>query len=106
VAYCAPAVGLIATAATAAATVSAAAATTTAAAAAAAAATIFARTRFVHGQRATFVLLVVEALNGRLGYTVRAHFDETKAFAPSRVSVLDDLRALHRAEFREQLFKL
>jgi hypothetical protein len=105
VAYCAPAVGLIATAATAAATVSAAAATTTAAATAAAA-TIFARTRFVHGQRATFVLLVVEALNGRLGFSVRAHFDETKAFAPSRVSVLDDLRALHRAEFREQLFKL
>jgi hypothetical protein len=96
-------------AATAAAVAAATAAATTAAATtttATAAATLFARTRFVDGQGAAFVLLAVEGRDCGLSLGIRGHFYETESFAPARVPVVDNLSGGHLAVSAEQLFQL
>jgi hypothetical protein len=47
---------------------------------------------FIDGQSAAVVLLAVEGGNGRLRLFVRGHLHETKPFAASGVTVVDDLR--------------
>ena len=78
------------------------AATTTAAATPAA---VFARLGFVDGQRTPIVLLLMQAGDGLASRVVIRHFHETKALAAAGIAVLDDLRAAHRAELREQFFE-
>jgi hypothetical protein len=82
----------------AAATAVAAATTATAAAAAA----IFAGTGFVDGQRATFVLLVVQTLDGFAGGIVIRHFDKAEPLAAAGIAVHDDLGALDRTILGKQ----
>jgi hypothetical protein len=86
---------------TAAATAAAAAATTTVTAATAAAA-FFTRTGFVHGQRPTVLLGVVQATDGFLRRIVVGHFHETKTLAPAGIAVVNDFSAFHRAVCRKQ----
>jgi len=77
--------------------VTAAAAATPAAAAstpAAATATLLGP-RFVHRERATIDHLAVHAINGRLGFLIRSHLDETESLGSSGVAVRDDLGRCH-----------
>jgi hypothetical protein len=52
------------------------------------------------------VVLVVKALDGRLGLGLAAHLHEAEALAAARVAVLDDLRALNVPECGEQLLQV
>jgi hypothetical protein len=81
---------------TAAATAAAAAATTTVTAAAATAA-FFTRPGFVHGQRSTVLLGVVQPTDGFLRRIVVGHFHETKTLAAAGIAVVNDFSAFHRA---------
>lgn len=91
-----------------------AAATTTAAAAATVATTtatstttaLFAGTGFVDGQRSAAVILLVQAADCFVGGVIIRHLDESEAFAPTSVPVLDDLSTLHRTESAEQGFQI
>lgn len=89
----------VAAAATAASTVAttAAAASTTA---------LFAGASFVDGQRASAVILLVQATDRFVGGVIVPHLDESETFAPTGVPVLDDLSTLHRAELAEQGFQV
>jgi hypothetical protein len=51
------------------------------------------------------VLLIVKPLDGRLSLSLGVHLDEPEPFASARRAVLNDLRALHGAELREQLLQ-
>jgi hypothetical protein len=88
------------------ATAAAAVATATTTAAASAAAALFARASFVDRQRPAIVLSAVDAGNGRLGFLIAIHLDETKAFAPAGVAIVDDLGAFHRPKFTKHLFEV
>src|SRR5437868_6323205 len=80
------------------------AATTTEAAATTAA--IFARshrTSFVDRHCAAFVVCTVELRDRVLSFSVRRHFDETKAFAAAGVTVSDDLRGLNGSALSESI---
>jgi hypothetical protein len=116
----APAVASIAstaTAATVAATATAATAATEAAATAAAAteaatptatsaaATLFARTRFVDGQRPAIVLLPIERSHRRRRLFVGPHFYESESLAPAGVPVIDDLGGYDLTMRRKQLLE-
>ncbi len=93
----------------AAATTTAAAATvaTTAAATATTATTaFFAGAGFVDGQRASAVILLVQAADRFVGGVIVPHLDESETFAPTGVPVLNDLSALHRAKLAEQGFQV
>ena len=48
------------------------------------------------------MVLVIEALDGRLCLGLIAHLHEAEALAAARVAVLDDLRALNLSECGEQ----
>jgi hypothetical protein len=87
---------------TAAATAAAAAATTTVTAAATTTAAFFTRTGFVHGQRPTVLLGVVQPTDGFLRRIVVGHFHETKTLAPAGIAVVNDFSAFHRAVCRKQ----
>jgi hypothetical protein len=91
--------------ATAAATV-AAPSTTAAAAVAAATAPRFAGLGLVDREATAVDFLVMKTLDGGLSLGLAAHFDKAKAFAPTRVAILDDLRALHDPEPGEQLLQI
>jgi hypothetical protein len=95
-----------AAAATAAISATAAVSSTAAAAITTAAGARFLRTGFVDGQGATVVLLIVQACDGRLGFLIGSHFDETKAAATSCLAIHHDLRAGHGAKLREQFFEV
>ena len=86
---------------TAAATATAAAATAAIAAAAAARASLTGLC-FVDRQVPAVVLSLVEALDRRLGLGVRVHLDESESLRAVRVTIDDDLCALHSAELGEQ----
>ncbi len=90
----------------AAATVAAATAAATTTVAAAAAATRLARLGLIDREAPAVDFLVVKTLDGRLGLGLAAHLDEAKALAPTRVAILDDLRALHDPESGEQLLQV
>ena len=81
--------------ATVAAATTAAAATVTAASTTAAATAVLTRASFVHYQRTSVLLLLVQGIDGFLRCIVISHFNKAEALAPTRVAVLDDLRALH-----------
>jgi hypothetical protein len=83
----------------------AAAAATATAPAATAATSLFARPGFIDSERTTIVLLLVQALNGRLGGVVVGHLDKAKSFASPGVAVHYHLSALNRAELGEQFFQ-
>ena len=96
---------------TVAAAASTAAATSTVATTAAATSTstttaLFAGASFVDGQRASAVILLVQAADRFVGGVIVPHLDESETFAPTGVPVLDDLSALHRAELAEQGFQV
>ena len=93
----------VAAAATAAATSTVA---TTSAATASATTAFFAGASFVNGQRASAVILLVQAADRFVGGVVIPHFDESETLAPTCVPVLDDLSTLHRAELAEQGFQV
>src|SRR5262249_34359585 len=84
----------------------AAAAPPAAAVAAPAARTRLAGLGLVDREATAVVLLVVQALDGRLRLGVAAHLHEAEALAAARVTVLDHLGALDRPELREQLFEV
>lgn len=48
----------------------------------------------------------MEALDGRAGAIVIRHLDESEAFAPAGVAILDHLGAADLAERREQTFEI
>src|SRR5438445_18407 len=60
-----------------------------------AAASCFTRLGFVHGQVPTVVVAGVEALDRRLGLGVRTHLHEPEPLGTVRITVNDDLCALH-----------
>src|SRR4051794_10204131 len=66
----------------------------------------FTRLGLINREAATVVVLVVEALDGRLGLGLAAHLHEAEALAAARVTVLDDLRALDVPECGEQLLQV
>ncbi len=85
----------------------AAAGATAAAAATAIAAATAARLAWlglVDRQPATFIFLIVQALDRRLGLRFGVHLDKTEALASTGVAVLNDLRALHRPVLGEPSF--
>jgi len=81
-------------------------AVTAAATAAAAAATRFAGSGLVDRQGSAIVLLLVEAIDGRLRLGVARHLDETKTSASAGIPVRNDLGAFDRTEFRKNLFQI
>ena len=91
--------------ATAEATTTAAAGATTAAATEAAR-TLFTRTRLVDDDRATVERLAVHAVDGCLGFRIRAHLDEAEALRAPRVAVHHDLGRRDRAVLREGLLEV
>ena len=95
-----------AAAATVAATAAAGATAAAAAAVAAATAARLAWLGLVDRQPATFIFLIVQALDRRLGLRFGVHLDETEALASTGVAVLNDLRALHRPVLGEPSFKV
>jgi hypothetical protein len=84
-----------ATAVAAATTAAATAIATTAATTTAAATTILAGLRFVDRESTAFVLVAIECCDCGLGLVIGAHFDKSKAFAPTCLAVLDDLSTLN-----------
>ena len=86
-------------------TASSVSATTTAAAAATTTA-LFARLGFVNGQRATAVILLVQATDRFVGGIVIPHLDETETLAAAGITVLDDLSTPHLSERAEQLLQV
>ncbi len=95
-----------ATAAATVATTTAASTVATTAAASASTTAFFAGASFVDGQRASAVILLVQATDRFVGGVIVPHLDESETFAPTGVPVLDDLSALHRAELAEQGFQV
>src|SRR5438105_543750 len=90
-----------------AATTTAVAATTGAAAATTEAArTLFTRTRFVDDEGAAVEGLAVHAVDGRLGFGVRAHLHEAEALGAAGIAVHHDLGGCDGAELGESLLKI
>ena len=90
--------------------VAVAAATTTAATAAvsttAAAAALGLRTGFVHIDRTAVEVASVQGSDGRLRRRAVCHFDERETTGLTRVTVGDDVYALHGAEVGERLVQV
>ena len=59
------------------------------------------RLGFAHRETTPVVILIMEALDRCLSLGVRVHLDEAKPLAAARVTVLDDLGALHGPERSE-----
>jgi len=55
----------------------------------------------VHRQATPVVILIVESLDRRLGFSFRVHLDEPEPLAAARLPVRDDDGTLHRPEWRE-----
>jgi hypothetical protein len=81
---------------------SASAATTTAATAAA----IFARSCFVHGERTTIMLGLIQTSNCCLSFRIALHLDEAEALAAARFTIGNYLSAFHGTVLREKLFQV
>jgi hypothetical protein len=92
-------------AAAAAATTAAAAAEAATAAATAATPAVFARAGFVDGEGSAAVLLAVQGRDRRLGFVIRAHFDEPEPLRAAGVTVVDDLGGDNRAVLAKQLLE-
>jgi hypothetical protein len=60
---------------------------------------------FIDGERATVVLLTVQSGNGRLGFLIRGHFHESKTFAATGFSIVDDLSGNDLAMRAKHLFQ-
>jgi len=65
--------------------------------AAAARTTLFARARFIHGQRAAFPILAIQGFDRRLRAFGRVHRRERKATRASGFFVHDDVDLVHRS---------
>src|SRR4051794_39837861 len=77
--------------------------TTTAAAATEAA--LFLRLRFVDLKSAAAILLAVESGNGRFGFLLIGHLNESETLRAARIAIHDDLSAVHGAMRREKCRK-
>ena len=93
-------------AASAAVTAATAAPAAAAAASASAAAAVFTGLGLVHGEPAAVVLALVEAVDGRLGLGLGVHLHEAEPLAPARLTVLNNLGALHGPELRKPSFEV
>src|SRR5437016_5234367 len=62
---------------------------------------IFSGLSLIDSQSPAFDLLAVERLDGRLGFRVAVHFDESEPFRPAGVTIHDHLCRLHAAMRRE-----
>ena len=64
------------------------------------------RPGFVHLDRAAAKVPAVEGCNGRSGLRIRAHLDESKAFALARTPISDYVHTIHGTVLGKQLFKV
>jgi hypothetical protein len=87
------------------ATTSAAATSAASIAATTAAAAFFAWTSFVNGQPATIKLFFMKTVDRIASTVLICHFNETKTFASTGVTVLDDLSAAYCTELCKHLFQ-
>jgi hypothetical protein len=101
-----PLAATVTTATAAAATATISAASTATASATSAASAFFARPCFIDGERAAFVLFLMQTADRFLSGVVIAHFDEAKSLAAAGVAVLYDLRAFDRAELGKELLQI
>ena len=83
-----------------------AAATAVTAAAPTAAAALFARTRFVDSQGATFEVLAVEHGDGFSCILLRGHFDEPETARFAGGPVLHDINGIDGPRLREQILQV
>src|SRR5262249_17503224 len=68
--------------------------------------TLFARTRFIHGQRAAAVLLFVQTIDRCLRFLVGPHLYESKTLALAGLAIHDHLSADHGAEASAHLLQV
>ena len=61
---------------------------------------------FAHNEPPPLVFEIIESQNRCLSLGVCVHLDKTEPLAAPRVTVLDDLGALHRAERAEPLLQI
>ena len=68
--------------------------------------TILTWLRFVDGQAASAVVLVVQCVDGREGIGVRRHLNKAETATPTCLAILNHLSASHLAKRREQVFQV
>lgn len=68
--------------------------------------TIFARARFVYGERSTFDILTTQSGNRRLSLLIRTHFHEPETLGATGITIHDYLSRHDRTELFEKLLKI